>query len=44
MRCLSQYEDYFGLFSQAGKEIDEDMKKEKEIKVKRQNFNGWVDI
>lgn len=33
--CLSQYEEIFGLFSQAGKEMGEDMKKEKELKVKR---------
>jgi len=35
MRCLSQWEEHFGLFSQAGKEMDEDVKKQKEIKVKR---------
>lgn len=35
MRCISQHEEHFGLFSQPGKEMDEDMKKEKEIKVKR---------
>lgn len=49
MRCLPQCEEHFGLFSQAGKEMDEDMKKEKEIKVKRGSvkegrilMNEWI--
>lgn len=32
---LSQHEEIFGLFSQVGKEMDEEVKKEKELKVKR---------
>lgn len=49
MRCLPQCEEHFGLFNRAGKEMDEDMKKEKEIKVKRGSvkegrilMNEWI--
>lgn len=49
MRYLSQYEKYFVLFSQAGKEIDENIKKEKEIKIRRGSMkegrvlkNQWI--